>query len=380
MYKEFYGFTIYPFALTPDPQFLYPSRNYANCRHSLLQSLEREPGLLVLTGESGTGKTFLLNALMQEVDKRTHVVFLSPAKLGSKGVLQYISQEFELDTTEKSHTSLLTNLENFLLICAMSNKKVLLIIDEAHSIAVDALKELQLLVNFENTGKKTLQIVLAGHSGLKDILALPELEQLRKCTGLHCCLLPMDYDETQHYIKRRLAVAGAQGAIFTSKAMKEIFLYSQGIPKFINLICDLALLSGFGDAKRVIERTRIQRVIKAWKIAMPDKPLRYHTRQQRVANWVQTHRVRRPHRLALVVGTAAGLILGAGVVLQTSLAHRNLGDSPTKSVPSPAVSVLPHPVQHAQPPLDAQSLLPQRPVWCEQPLLPQQGPAELPTR
>src|SRR5438132_442430 len=241
MYKEFYGFTTYPFALTPDPQFLYPSKNYANCWQCLIQSVEHEHGLLVLTGESGTGKTFLLHTLMQWVDKKTQVVFLSPSKLGSIGVIQCLSQEFELATTGKSHGKLLINLEKFLRICAMNDKKVLLIIDEAQNIAVNVLEELQLLANFGNTEKKVLQVILAGNLELEDTLARPELARLRQCIGLHCCLLPMNYDETQCYIQRRLSVAGAQEGIFTSKAIKEVFMHAQGIPRVINLICDLAL-------------------------------------------------------------------------------------------------------------------------------------------
>ena len=374
MYKEFYGFTAYPFALTPDPQFLYPSRNYMNCWHGLLQGLERERGLLVLTGESGTGKTLLLNALMQWVDKKTQAVFLSPSKLGTMGIIQYISQEFELAVTGKSQGKLLINLEKFLHICAMSDKKVLLIIDEAHNITVDMLKELQLLANVENAEKQVLKIILAGHLELEDTLALPDLGQLRKCIGLHCCLLPMHYDETRHYIEHRLALAGAQSVLFTSKAIKEIFLCSQGMPKVINLLCDFALLSAFGDAKRVIERSRMQQVIKAWDVAIPENPLRHHTHQQRVAPWRHTHPIRRPRRLALVAGIAACMVLGAGVVLHSSLANRHLGNSPTRFVPGPVVRVPQRPVQHEQP------LLPQASVWREPPLLPQHRPAELPAR
>jgi hypothetical protein len=256
----------------------------------------------------------------------------------------------------------------------MSDKKVLLIMDEAHNIAVRVLEGLQLLANFEDTGKKVLQIILAGHLELEDTLALPELARLRQCIGLHCCLLPMNYDETQCYIERRLSVAGAQDVIFTPKAIKEIFMGSQGIPRTINLICDLALLSGFTDAKRTIEHTRIQQVIKAWKVGIPAQPLSHPVSQQREANGVQARRIRRPRRLALVAGIAAGIVLGAGILLQSSLAHRNFGDSTTRATPSPADSLPQHPVWREQP------LLPQRPVWREQPLLPQHGSTELPAR
>ena len=156
MYKEFYGFTAYPFSLTQDSQFLYLSKKHENCLRYLSYSLERGHGLIVLTGEIGTGKTLLLHTLMQWVDKKTHVVFLSPSKLSSIGVIQYLSQEFELAITGKSRVELLTSLEDFLRICAMSDKKVLLIIDEVHNIAVNVLEELQLLANFKNTEKKVL--------------------------------------------------------------------------------------------------------------------------------------------------------------------------------------------------------------------------------
>src|SRR5262249_49847280 len=155
----------------------------------------------------------------------------------------------------------------------------------------------------------------------------------------------------------------AQEGIFTSKAIKEIFIYSQGIPRVINLICDLALLSGFTDAKRTIERTMIQQVIKAWKVGTPEHLLHHHARPQPVAHGVRSPRVRHPRRLALVAGIAACIVLGAGAVLQSSLAIRNLGDATTKSVPSPAASVPQRPVWREQP------LLPQRSVWQEQPLL-----------
>ena len=362
MYKEFYGFTTYPFALTPDPQFLYPSATYTTCWYCLSQSLEREHGLLVLTGEMGTGKTFLLNTLMQWLDEKTHVVFLSSSKLGSTDIIQYISKEFELAIAEKSKAELLTNLENFLLICAMRNKKVLLIIDEAHNISVDMLEELRLLAKFENDKKKLLQIILSGHLKLEDTLKLQELSQLRKCIGLYCRLLPVNYYETKCYIERRLSVAGVKDVVFTSKAIKEIFMCSKGIPRVINLICDLALLFGFIDEKREIRRARIQQVIKAWHIDIPEKSLSHYTRQNRVTSGVHAHRFTRPRHLALVAGIAAFSLLGAGVVLQSSLVNRILGEYTTRSVPSPV------------------DILPQRPAWHEQPLLPQNGPTALRAR
>src|SRR5947209_648600 len=128
MYKEFYGFTTYPFTLTSDPQFLYPSGHYKECWYYVLYSLEREQGLLVLIGDIGTGKTFLLNALMERLDEKTHVAFLVNPNLDYTGILQHASQELGLEGTGKSKAELLANLKAFLLTCAMKNEKVILII------------------------------------------------------------------------------------------------------------------------------------------------------------------------------------------------------------------------------------------------------------
>src|SRR5262245_52152993 len=137
MYKEFYGFTTYPFALTPDPQFLYPRDSYQDCLFYLLHGLERRYGLLVMTGEIGTGKTFLLNALIKKLDEKIHAVFIENSKLSSFEILQYASKELRLDITGQSKAELLFNLKDFLSTHVMTNEKVILIIDEAQNLSVD---------------------------------------------------------------------------------------------------------------------------------------------------------------------------------------------------------------------------------------------------
>src|SRR6266849_4018538 len=218
MYKEFYGFTTYPFALTPDPQFLYPSENYKDCFFYMLYGLEQDHGMLVLTGEIGTGKTFLLHTLVEKLDKKAHVAFLVHSKLSSLEILQYVSQEFGLEINGQSKAALLIKLKDFLSTYAMKNEKVILIIDEAQNLSVDVLEELRLLTNFENPEKKLLQIILVGQLQLESILKLPELAQLSQRIGLNCRLLPMNYPETKGYIERRLEVAGISSPIFTPKA------------------------------------------------------------------------------------------------------------------------------------------------------------------
>ncbi len=365
MYKEFYGFTTYPFAHTSEPQFFYPSENYQDCLSYLLDGLEREYAFLVLTGEIGTGKTFLLNTLVKRLDEKTHVAFIVYYKLIFLDLLQYASQEFRLESTGKSKSELLLNLKNFLLSSAMKNEKVVLIIDEAENLSVDVLEELRLLTNFENYEKRLLQVILVGQLQLEDTLKIKELTQLSQRIGFSCRLLPMNYCDTKRYIEKRLSVAGVTYHVFTSEAMQEIFVHSRGIPRVINIICHVALLLGFNDQEREIGRTVINQVMKGLNFYTPEKPMSHHTRQKRDTNRVHTNHFRRPSLLALVVGIAAFSLLGAGVILQSSLASRKLREYTTRSVPSPAVVLPQSPVFREQP------ILPQSPVFREQPILPQ---------
>ena len=192
MYKEFYGFTTYPFSMTPDPQFLYLSKNHENCLRYLLYSLERGHGLIVLTGKIGTGKTLLLNTLVKSLDEKTHIAFLVNSKLESLDILQYIFQEFGLESTGKSKAELLISLKDFLLTYENTNEKVVIIVDESQNLSVDVLEDLRLLTNFENHEKKLLQIMLVGQPQLEYILKLPELNQLSQRIGFNCQLLPMN--------------------------------------------------------------------------------------------------------------------------------------------------------------------------------------------
>ena len=162
MYKDFYGFTTYPFALTPDTQFLYPSENFKDCLFYLLHGLQHGYGILVMTGAIGTGKTFLLHTLIQKLDEKTHAAFIVNSALNSFEMLQYASKEFQLDITGQSKAELLLNLREFLFTHTITNEKVILIIDEAHNLSVEVLEELRLLTNFENAHKKFIQIILAG--------------------------------------------------------------------------------------------------------------------------------------------------------------------------------------------------------------------------
>ena len=410
MYKEFYGFTAYPFSLSPDTQFLYLSKKHENCLRYLLYSLEQGNKIIVLTGKIGTGKTLLLNILMKSLDEKIHKVFIANSKLEFPDILRYVSHAFGLKSSGISKIELLINLENFLHTCGKKTEKVVIILDEAQNLSVNVLEDIRLLTNFEHHGQELLQIILVGQPTLEHVLQLPQLTQLTQRIGFNCQLLPLNYSETKGYIEKRLAVAGCVAPLFTEQAMKQIHVYSKGIPRVINLISDTALLFGFGEATRTIERTIIRQVMQELNLYVPEKSIRHATVHQRDehgphASGTTVHQdmpslersvlspnlegmeqgeqrqsqreAGRPRRLALIVGLTSLSLFWAGLVLQSSLTGRKLGEYIANSIPrslavllyNPGVRESPHLPQ--SPGVHKPPLLPHNPGVRESPLLPQ---------
>jgi general secretion pathway protein A len=360
MYKEFYGLTTYPFDLTPDPQFLYLSENHENCLLYLLHGIEREYGLIVMTGEVGTGKTFLLNSLVKQLGDKAYVAHVVNPKLNPLDMLQYASQELHLDVIGKSKAELLINLKSFLLSSAAD--KVIVIVDEAHSLSIETLEELRLLTNFETAQKKLIQIILVGQPQLEELLKHPELVQLNQRVGLSCHLLPMSAEETKNYIDKRLTVAGAKSPLFTSQAMDDIFVHAQGIPRVINVMCDLALFFGYSDGERTVGPAIIKQVVEHLNLYTPEQasvtvpiaPPRTNTLLRSDSKPAQPfvsqpfwRRVRLSDRFARIASITVISLLGLGVILWGWQARDQIRDTMMRFV-SPFTLLRPATPQHSE--------------------------------
>jgi general secretion pathway protein A len=257
MYLDFYGFREKPFNLTPDPRFLFLSKNHREAFAHVLYGINNRAGFILLTGEVGSGKTTVLRALLSQLDGdhyRTALIFnpcLSPLEL-----IQNINREFAIQTLTSTGSGLLEALNPFLLIQNSEERTVVLVIDEAQSLETPVLEQIRLISNLETDRDKLIQVVLAGQPELAHILKRKEMQQLSQRITVRYHLKPMDFEDTVAYIKHRLGVAGERNRdIFSMSALRLIYRYSRGLPRLINAACDRALLTGYTrDATKISPR------------------------------------------------------------------------------------------------------------------------------
>ncbi|MBN1546986.1 MAG: AAA family ATPase [Syntrophaceae bacterium] len=247
MYSSFYGFKEKPFSMTPDPAFLFLSKNHKEAFAHLLYGINDKAGFIELAGEVGSGKTTVLRTLLDQLDKdqyRTALIFnpsLSPLEL-----LQNINREYGLPSAELINSKLIDSLNEFLLRENAAQRTVVLVVDEAQNLSPVVLEQIRLISNLETEKDKLIQILLVGQPELEEMLNKPEMRQIRQRITVQYYLKPMDYEDTVSYINHRIAVAGGNGrVIFSKAALKRIFRYSKGLPRLINVACDRALLTGY---------------------------------------------------------------------------------------------------------------------------------------
>lgn len=261
MYAEFYGFKELPFALTPDPRYIYFTPSHTEVMANLHYGIESGKGLVVVTGEVGTGKTTILRWMMQRLDRTVLVAYIFNPRLAVTEFYQYLASLLELQNWE-TKPELLAALGQALESRHSRGLRTVLIIDEAQGLSPSVLEEIRLLSNFESDTSKQLQIVLTGQPELRDVLNNPDLRQLKQRVALRCVIKALPtVEETDRYITARLLVSGAERTnIFTSAAIDYIYRCTEGIPRNINNLCDNALLAGFAAGDLVIDRDIIEEV------------------------------------------------------------------------------------------------------------------------
>ncbi len=263
LYQRHFGFTQAPFNITPDPGFLYLSASHREGLAQLQYGIDARRGFIVLTGEVGTGKTTLIQALLSQLGNTTHSALIFSAITGPLDLLRYVCEEFNLveplGQARDAH-DYTWMLNEFLLQRYRAGENAALIIDEAQNLTADVLESIRLLSNFETTKDKLLQILLVGQPELNDRLNTPQLRQLKQRVTLRHHLRPLTLVECQEYIFNRLKHAGGSPGIFTAKAIVEIHQYSGGVPRLINVVCDNAMINAYALDKLVIEPSLIQEV------------------------------------------------------------------------------------------------------------------------
>ena len=263
MYLDFYGLKELPFALTPDPRFIYFTPSHTEAMANLHYGIESGKGLIVVTGEVGTGKTTILRWMMQRLERTVLVAYIFNPRMTVGEFYQYISSPRLLDVPEwENKSDLLLRLGDFLDARHSRGLRTVLVIDEAHGLSPSVLEEIRLMSNFESDSAKQLQIVLTGQPELRDVLNQPELRQLKQRVALRCEIKPLpDIEETARYIASRLLAAGAERTdVFTPAAVDLVFRCSEGIPRQINNVCDNSLLAGFAAGARHINRDIVEGV------------------------------------------------------------------------------------------------------------------------
>ena len=264
MYKEFFGLRANPFNVNPDPRYLYLTRHTEEALACLTYGIQSRKGFVLLTGEVGTGKTTLINKLLEWLRlQQVSTAFIFNSRLDTTQFLDFMMADFAIPCDSKSKSQVLQRLYNWLLDRYRAGETAVLIVDEAQNLSDEVLEEIRMLTNLETFTEKLLQIVLVGQPELEQRLKQPQLRQLRQRLTLRAKTHPFNLDETKLYINQRLRIAGSNGdSIFDPEAVAALFRYSLGVPRVINLLCEHCLVSAFVDQKKTVSADIVDAVAK----------------------------------------------------------------------------------------------------------------------
>ena len=247
MYLELFKLHELPFRLSPDPQFLYLSKQHARAKAYMESTIWFTDGFVVITGEIGSGKTTLIETFLRELQNDAVVAQINQTQLSPTAFLQTVLVQFGFSPFNMKKPEVLATLNQFLVEQHINGRKVLLIVDEAQNLGHRVLEEVRMLSGIESTKDKALRIILAGQPELNDKLNSPELTQLTQRVRLRFHLTALNKAETAAYIDHRLEVAGSQGRhIFADETYARIYKYTGGVPRLINTLCDTCMMAAFG--------------------------------------------------------------------------------------------------------------------------------------
>ncbi|HEY8609053.1 MAG TPA: AAA family ATPase [Noviherbaspirillum sp.] len=307
MYTQFFRLTQAPFSISPDPRYLFMSERHREALAHLLYGVDSGGGVVVLTGDIGTGKTTICRCFLEQVPSNCNVAYIFNPRLTATELLQTVCDEFHIEPgpagDDNSNKRYVDALNQFLLSSHADGRNSVLIIDEAQNLAPGVLEQLRLLTNLETNERKLLQIILIGQPELRAILAQPELEQLAQRVIAHYHLTALSEAETASYIQHRLSAAGLTGpSPFAPQAVRQIHRLARGVPRLINLLCDRALLGGYAKGVSAIDRRIVDGAA---------QELFAGNRKQHAAQGRPSLEVRRPRRPALALVLVAALLAGA---------------------------------------------------------------------
>jgi general secretion pathway protein A len=263
MYARFYRMIKEPFHVTPNPEFLFLSPSHKEALASLIYGVSKGKGFIVITGEVGVGKTTVLRSYLEKIDQRFHrIIYIFNSNLSFKDLLDTIYQELDLERKTDDVVKMVNDLHRMMIEEYKQSRRLVLLIDEAQNMPVKTLENLRMLSNLETNKEKLLQIVLVGQPELEQILNRRELRQLKQRIAVHCVILPLTRREGINYIKHRLGKVSPKNAlIFTRGALRKIVRHAKGCPRTINILCDNALITGFGLGKKPVNSQIVREVI-----------------------------------------------------------------------------------------------------------------------
>jgi general secretion pathway protein A len=337
MYAPYFGLTQEPFSIAPDPRYLYMSERHREALAHLLYGVGGGGGFVLLTGEIGTGKTTVCRCFLEQVPPATDVAYIFNPKLTALELLQSVCEEFHIEVPRKDGATAkdwLDPLNAYLLQAHASGRNSVLVIDEAQNLSADVLEQLRLLTNLETSERKLLQIILIGQPELRALLARPELEQLAQRVIARYHLDALTREETSHYVRHRLEVAGLSRALpFEHRALALVHKLTGGVPRRINLLCDRALLGAYARSEAAVTPAIVRQAAREVFGGPEDAPARTWPRQGLI--------------LALGLVAGAGLVAATRLFTEPSTTVAQVSRLPAAPASRPAVAASAAPVPAA---------------------------------